>query len=201
MPHIKGAAADALYRTGVGDAHRLGTLQNTRKAVSGVQGRASSCHGSCIPPDVQEFKLCPFCLAGVHKRQCNFCGDGVHSLHQRRESPMTDSELLAQRYERLQRDQNEVKERTCLMCGGKFMSSWMGNRICRRCKNLESDYSVERPAHRSVHHVTEASCRDKRNQEIIALRQRGVPTLTIAKQFGMAQSTVRDIVRTKCGTG
>lgn len=31
-------------------------------------------------------------------------------------------------------DKNQEKMRTCLSCGKEFLSSWIGNRICPKCK-------------------------------------------------------------------
>ena len=29
----------------------------------------------------------------------------------------------------------EARLRRCLMCGKKFMSDWIGNRVCKRCQS------------------------------------------------------------------
>lgn len=37
----------------------------------------------------------------------------------------------------------ERKERSCLRCGKRFMSAWVGNRICSRCSNRVNDESTK----------------------------------------------------------
>jgi hypothetical protein len=32
-------------------------------------------------------------------------------------------------------DKNEEKMRRCMKCGREFLSSWIGNRICPKCKS------------------------------------------------------------------
>src|SRR3990167_4913528 len=38
--------------------------------------------------------------------------------------------------EREQKRQNSCKQRKCLTCGKRFMSAWVGNRVCRPCTGI-----------------------------------------------------------------
>lgn len=90
----------------------------------------------------------PSPAAGAYQPCINCSAFPVRKAYSSRTSEMremADNDLIARRKERAERDLTEVTERLCLMCSRKFLSSWKGNRICRRCKHLESDFRIEGP--------------------------------------------------------
>lgn len=106
-----------------------------------------------------------------------------------------DSHIKALKEERDSRNLVESRERLCLMCRQKFISSWNGNRICRRCRHLESEFSLDRPVSRGSQQSMPLGRRQLRNLEMQRMKEDGTSTKDIADKFKLSVSTVRDIVK------